>query len=686
MTWQVLHAGKFVDAEGVVLERADHEFIAKSEAFPDAALRLIARSDPVARQAPVEWEEGFFASFAQTTMKVDGVDHTVRVIDHRAFENPRGGRPYRRRTYMLQPCAEWGGADAALPVDAMQAVPAFRSMSTASAWQGTDAPVDAKALAADVGALMAGHLHIGQGPSASLALRLAAVLASLPPAVASRMEVRIGGEAPMGIKQDTASTPGDPEAGQAWLAVLRQRGAQPRLASLAQAAAQPPRTEPAVDVTRPWDNVRGPLAWAMHVEGWTHAVQVALGKDQAVPASPVDPSPRALQAVLPVLQEAAAFDRIGALAGPEWKDAWAAASPGGDWQAVATLLARRELDDAALASLARTDLAGPAAQTAAVAWAGAMARAGDAALRALMTSRAAWAKQARSEQRGAVAARALAILQDAPDPRHPFWRTREGKAVQAVLEGQEASAEVLRPLPAEDLVARQGDAAAVATWLRITGRVGEPGGRADGVAACLRLLAGVPVGPAQGFAAAWPRIGGPLPVADALRLGVPCAEAAACLPRVDVRDADGAVARLLACPDLDAGAWLAVTGTAPPWRLLWAADGSVPDAREAAVLASLGWHDVPTAARHYRGQHPHAWRAIPADAVLAWLEAGGDPAALEHLAPTAPVAVLAALGAWTRKTQRPHAAAQAVMTRQLGRLPWAKRRAVARATRRLEAA
>lgn len=687
MTWHVLHAGKFVDADGVVLDRAEHEFIGASGAFPDAARRLIARQDPVARQTPVAWKEGFYGALVQTAVRIDGVDYTLRVLDHRAFEGPadRPGRPYRRRTYLIQPCDDWSSADAALPIDAMAEVPDFQGPGIVEPWQPKDQAVAPKLLAGDLGAVLSGPHRIVETPSANSARRLSAVLAVLPAAVAARMPLAIGGDAALSLVPEGNATAVAGEKGQPWLDVLLNRGAKPRLTSLAQAAQGWRHATPTFDALRPFDAIRAPLGWAMQVEAWCVSSEHALTNGKCVLAPPVEPSLGALRAILAVLQQQQAFDRLGPLADGTWTSAWAAIEADAPWDAVAALLAGKPLSDKWLDALTGLDFQGEAAAACIAAWIDHLPNAGDGPLRALLTTRTGWAKALRGEHRGGVAARVLVGLTDHPDAAHPFWRLNEGLALQALLDGTADARQLalIVPLPAENFIARNGDLPANAAWMQAGGRPGEPGDRQDAVVDCLGLLRGVPIRNPATLAAHWPAMQRPLPVAAALRLGALPEHLEPLLDDAEWERPGEIVRALLCSRTFDANRWLAAAGREGPWRLLHAEPGSQPNKHEEALLTSIHGVAVANAARHHAGHHPAAWKEVPASELLAWLETGGVPDGLLPLLPTAPVSVLAAWTAWARKAQRPEAHVQAMIERHMAERGWLEKRAIRKAVQEI---
>ncbi len=720
MSWHILHAGKFVDAEGVVLDRAEHEFLARTDGCPEALVQLIARNEPVPRLPPVEWqlEAPVIAGFTQTYVKLDGVDWTLRVIDHQAFEGPRDrpGRAYRKRTYLLKPAAEWGRDDAGLPVDLIVDPPHFQAPSTIPTWQpparGT---VSSKAMRDDVGTLLsAGRLHI-QTVDADMVQRISAVLAALPAPVAARLHIHVGdgGQAAIQAPADPAAphahVPGmgareapDADAISAAIGVIAGRGRN--RATIADHCMEPwQHATPDWDLARPLPEVRMELAWLVQAEAWLRAVDAALAARKDPPPCPLPPGKRILAAALGVFIDRDAVHRLDVVAGPEWRDAWAQVDVP-HWAAITNLLAGRPIDDEGLAVLAAVPLAGTVAEAAIDAWGARLLDCGNAPIIALLQSPHAWAKRCIAEHEDAIVARALDRLCRLEDPRrawdaHPLREHAVGRAIDAVLQGQaigEVRRKALASVPeVADTIACLGDAAANAALHAAIGRVGNPARPIDpALRSCLDWIAGRPVTPAPGMVDAWLCFEPSADVAQAIGLGVAPADLEAILAvapeRIVSQDDVASVQALLAQGDrVQRDAWTSHFSDGA-WGLL-RRDHSGP----ADVLDGLDGQGILGALCIYTGPVRPSWPHIAAPTIVAWLEAR------RPLTPLAPLAaagakepVATALMAWLRKsTDNTHPVprtvrddAQRLLDQILPDLGWLRRAQVKKDAKRLEAA
>ena len=495
MTWEVLHSGKFVDGHGVVLERAEHEFLARSAGFLESAVRLIARDDPVARAGLVPWSLSVDveAGFVQTSVRLDGEDWTLRVIDHRAHEGGGAGRPYRKRTYLMRRCDDWGADDARLPTDLVADPPQFQERSDVAPWSPPgDGPLAWDDLASDLDALLdAGRAAVPAPLDEDAVRRVEALLAAFPPGVAARLDVRLvaAGEGQVVVGEGTAPT----GSGHDLLHVWKARGAKATLRGVHGAA----QTE---SIAGAFDRVRADLTWLARSQAWALRAAAALKRGRAPPATP-EASPRMARVAMAVL-EPDGWGHLDVVAGEGWPAAWAQVEADGPWAAVAALLAGRT-GPQHLASLAGLPLDGDVARRAMDAWNGHLDAAGD-ALQALIMSRAPWADAWRKANRDRVVDAAFAHVGPGGLARHAITRWKEGKALLALLAGevptapQEATLRALAGRPAAArLVAQTGRPEALAAWSRIGGRLPEPDDAPAPWDRVLRIAHGQPVAQAD---------------------------------------------------------------------------------------------------------------------------------------------------------------------------------------------
>lgn len=719
MSWAVLHAGKFVDADGVVVNRAEHEFLARSSDLEESVLRLIARQDPAPRLPPVQWLIGghlVMAAFTQMMIRVDGVEMCLRVIDHQAFEGAidRPGRAYRKRTYLVKPADRWAPEDAALPLDLIVQTPHYQQFTECPPWEShADAPVDVDALRTDLDDLMsAGRMALGEFIDDEAIARITAVLASLPPLVASRLHVGIGERSQAVIQAPGAA--GDKRAedagcGPATLAILRDRGAFDGTATsthrLANAAAQPWRfAEPAWALVRPFSEIRADLAWVLRCEAWLIDVAHALDAGKAPPVSGLLPSERLLKAALGLFIERDAIDRLGVLAGDQWEAAWQRIEVPA-WRPVIDLLAGRDVEDGDLTVLSVLPLADDVAKRATHAWEKALDDSSHGALVALLKSTQAWCQALVDAHRPTIVGLALTRICEQTDPRsawdaHPIRGVPEGRAIHALLTGAAIGAQRLTAIqavgaPVADIVALLGDVAANARCFAATGAPGQTPRAPPALRATLDWLGGLPVTPVDGIVDVWRAFDAPVDVATSLAQGVPPGVLEACLAtkadRIVVQDAGAAVQALLAQGDrVDRHAWRSVfTGGA--WELL--AAGHPEAGAHGALLDGLTGLDAIAALCLYTGSVRPSWVGIGADDVVAWLDARRPVAPLVPLAAAgAGDAIAAGLSAYidqqnARNTHPGHGPAVAEAGRVLERLladkGWLARSRVKRQAKRL---
>ncbi len=709
MSWHVLHAGKFVDADGVVLDRAEHEFLARTPDFPEAFIRHIARQDPH-RLPLVEWSlsKPVNAGFTQTSVMLDGKPWCLRVIDHQAFEGPkdRPGRGYRKRTYLLLPIAQWGDHDANLPVDMLLDPPQFTSHTTVEPWEPpTNGRIAPAKLRDDLEVLL-GQGRLGYPAADTEAVqRIGSVLAALPPDVAGRLEVRIGeGDAIIQAPGPEAGDIADSGCGVAAMHILGNSRQVSKIARASRNMFQ--HAEPAWDLGRPFSEIRQELAWLVRCEAWMRDVDAALAAREQPPEPPLQPSDRLLKNALKLFIERDAVDRIGVLVGGAWQDAWRRIEAPA-WQPVIDLLAGRTLDDDALTILCTLPLRDGVAEQATDAMLRDLDDRGHAVFVALLRSTRRWCLQLISAHRDVVVGHALLRLWQQANPHvawsnHPLRDMDEGRMLQAVLdhkrlgvERRKAAAE-LGPAGA-DAIAALGDIEANAAWVAHTGLAGRPHATTpDDLAAALDWIAGRDVHPTPGMVDVWARFEAPVEVTTSLHHGVPPQALEACLQiapeRVQVDEPIMAVAALLAQGDrVDRHVWRQ-HHQGGPWNLL--DPDAMLDAQNTVILDNLQGQAILGALCLYGGDVRPAWHRIQADTILQWLD---DRRPIAPLAPLvaagAAEPVAAALSAFLdpkRPARNPHGTpasvrdeARRMLDRAMGHIGLLKRGNVKRSAKRL---
>jgi hypothetical protein len=654
MTWQFLHAGKFVDAQGVVVERAEHEFLAKSADFPDGIMQMLARQDPARRMPAIEWLIGGHlgeAGFTQMVIRHEGADYCLRVIDHLAFEGSadKRGRAYRKRTYLVKAADDWTGLDGALPLDLIIQTPQYQEFTVEEAWEPYEAVVDIAQLQDDLEAILAGgHLPFASFMDDAVCNRISGILAALPPAVGARLDIRLG-DADAGVIQ----APGKPldtqaehvGAGRALVSLLRSRrlGPSPNLAALARTAAVPWEfAAPQWSLERPFAEIRHDVAWVVRCEAWLLAVDRALAQNRMPPNPTLPPSERLLKAAVKVFLDRDAIDRLGVLAGDEWEAAWQRMEVP-EWRPVIDLLAGRVVDDGDFSILAVLPLADGIAKRACTALQAHLPACSAGSLHAILSSKQTWAKAFAQDHETEVTALAMRFIADAQDAsaawtQHPIQSRRLGKAVAQLMAGKDVSHQLIREVasvgqPVADVLARVGSPACNSEWYAQTGIVGTGTGP---VAAALAWVSGAHFNRVPGTLSAWREFSQSSEISESLRHGVSVQlleEALkACPGRVESADDCASVAAILAEGDrVDSRVWIQRFGNVEPWHLL-GEDTVELTVDTHRILDELQGAAAIAAACVYRGSVPPNWGLISSQDVAKWLAAGRSMAPLRPLA------------------------------------------------------